>query len=83
MARRRKVGAIDTSTVLLIGGGAVLLLFLMNKGTTATTALPPGTIPAGGVSPTTAAINAQASEQNTIVNDASSNVSNLINSIWS
>lgn len=82
MARRRKVGAIDTTTVLLIGGGAVLLFFLMNKSSTPTTTLPPGTYLPGATA-STAAINAQASEQNTIVNDASSNVSNLINSIFS
>jgi hypothetical protein len=70
-------------TIALIGGGLVLL-YLFSKSST-TTAPPAGTvlIPAGGTNPTTAAIQAQASTQNTLVNDASSNINNLINSIFS
>lgn len=77
------MGAIKTETILLVGGGAVLLYFLMNKSTTTT--VPPGMtmLPAGYSGGTSAAaIQAQASEQNTIVNDASANVTDLFNQLF-
>jgi hypothetical protein len=82
MSRRKKVGAMSTGmTIALIGGGVVLLYLVMSKSSTTT---PTATLlPAGTVLPATAAIQAQASTTNTEVNDASSTVNNLINSIFS
>lgn len=70
-------------TIALVGGGIVLLYLVMSKSSTPS-ALPPGTVIApGGTNPATAAIQAQASTTNTEVNDASSTINNLINSIFS
>jgi hypothetical protein len=80
---RRKMGKISTGAIIgIVAGGGVLLYLLMNKTATSTT-VPPGTIVPGSVGPTTAAIQAQASEQNTEVTQGANTVNNLINSIFS
>lgn len=84
MARRRKIGGMSTTSAVLLGVGGLAVLYLVMKPNTA----PAGTLPAGyyppvATSPSTAAIQAQASTTNTEVNDASSTINNLINSIFS
>lgn len=78
---KRKMGAMSTvETVAIVGGGLLLVYLVMSKKTT--TALPPATtyVP---VSTAQQAINnqyaAQASETNTIANDASSVLNSFIN----
>jgi len=82
MARRR-MGKLSTGAIIgIVAGGGVLLYLLMNKSATPTT-LPAGTVVPGAVGPTTAAIQAAASEQNTEVTQGANTVNNLINSIFS
>jgi hypothetical protein len=86
MARRRKMGAMSTTTtLLLVGGGVVLLYMFMSKtGTTATTAPGITYVPTNTAANNLAVANANnsAATTQTIVNDASGNVSDLINSIF-
>lgn len=83
MARRRKIAGMSTTSAVLLGVGGLAVLYLVMKPNTA----PAGTLPAGyypvATSPSTAAIQAQASTTNTEVNDASNTINNLINSIFS
>lgn len=76
------MGKLSTGAIIgIVAGGGVLLYFLMNS-KPATPALPPATVPAG-VSPATAAIQAQASTTNTEVTQGANVVNNLISSIFS
>lgn len=73
------MGAMSTgTTVLLVGGGIVLLYLIMNKSAT-----PTPTLISTGISPGTAAIQAQASTTNAEIQAGSNTVNNLINSIFS
>ena len=80
MARRRKMAGMSTGTVVLIAGGGLVLVYLLMQNKTAT---PPPTVLTTGMSPATAAINAQASVTNTEVTQGANTVNNLINSIFS
>ncbi len=78
------MAGMSTGTIALLGLGGVAVLYFIMKPSTTTTGLPAGTYyPPAGVNPSTAAIQAQASTTNTEVNDASSTINNLINSIFS
>jgi hypothetical protein len=78
------MAGVSGTTLGLLIGGAVALYLVMNKSSGSTPPPPPGysPYPPGGVGPSTAAINAQASTTNTAINAASSDINNLINSIF-
>lgn len=79
--RKRGMGKISTGALVgILGGVAVLGYLMMNKSTTPTTVQP---LPPGYINPAAAQAQAQASTTNTAINDASSTINNIINSIWS
>jgi hypothetical protein len=75
------MGGMSTGEVLLIAGGGILVLYLVMSNKPAASQLPP--VINTGVSPATAAIQAQASTTNTEVQAGANTVNNLINSIFS
>lgn len=75
MARRKKMGATDTETILLVGGG-LLLVFLMMKPKTPT--YPPVVTAPGGALPQPQGT----SSTNTAITAGASVVNNLINQIF-